>query len=281
MRCPHVQYTMPALQYVRHALHCDFGSTSTISHSSVFPTAIIASFDSSVKGLNAWCCWRSLWSACRWGWFSICWIKLWTLILCDRFTIAFGTPEMLKSMFSSPIARLNLFAFDDVVSRCSREPTSCTDSTGFPVRSWTFMTRLSSHFTGFPVRSEEPSSPCNRLPTISREQDVFSSSTSFTVRSPIGLGLDWVGLEDPAWSASPSDCWTSFPTGWCSTVEPDWSFPLVQLWSCFNEIFGGDRGDKYCLSYKTSPVFNLSTFKIQWAGSVPWRMIIRSCLIEC
>ena len=53
MRCPHVQYTMPALQYVRHALHCDFGSTSTISHSSVFPAAIIASFDSSLKELNA------------------------------------------------------------------------------------------------------------------------------------------------------------------------------------------------------------------------------------
>ena len=117
---------MPTSQYVRHALHCDFGSTSTISHSSVFPTAIIASFDSSLKGLNAWCCWRSLWSACRWGWYSICWIKLWTLIPCDRFTIAFGTPEMLKSMFSSSIARLNLFAFDDAVSRCSGEPNSCT-----------------------------------------------------------------------------------------------------------------------------------------------------------
>ena len=60
MRCPHVQYTMPALQCVRHVLHCDFGSTSTISHSSVFPAAIIASFDSLLKGLNAQCCWRSL-----------------------------------------------------------------------------------------------------------------------------------------------------------------------------------------------------------------------------
>ena len=28
------------------------------------------------------------------------------------------------------------------------------------------------------------------------------------------------------------DCWllTSLPTGWCSTVEPNSSFPLVQLW---------------------------------------------------
>ena len=59
MRCPHVQYTIPVLQCVRHALHCDFGSTSIISHSSVFPAAIIASFDSLLKGLNARCCWRS------------------------------------------------------------------------------------------------------------------------------------------------------------------------------------------------------------------------------
>ena len=56
IKCPHVQYTMPALQYVRHALHCDFGSTLTISHSSVFSAAIIASFDSLLKGLNAQCC---------------------------------------------------------------------------------------------------------------------------------------------------------------------------------------------------------------------------------
>ena len=129
--------SMPTSQYVRHALHCDSGSTSTISHSSVFPAAVIASCDSLLKGLNARCCWRSLWSAFRWGWFSICWIKLWTLMPCDRFTISFGTPEMLKSMFSSSIARLNLFAFDDAVSRCSGEPNSCTacvlDSTSFPV----------------------------------------------------------------------------------------------------------------------------------------------------
>ena len=56
---------------------------------------------------------------------------------------------------------------------------------------------------GFPVLVEEPSSPCTHLPTISREQDVFpfstkkrSVSSGFTVLSQIGLGLDWVGLED-------------------------------------------------------------------------------------
>ena len=37
-----MQYTIPVLQCVKHALHCDFGSTSIISHSSVFPAAIIA-----------------------------------------------------------------------------------------------------------------------------------------------------------------------------------------------------------------------------------------------
>ena len=41
-------------------------------------------------------CWRSLWSACRWGWFSIFWIKLWTLTPCDRFTVKFGTPGMCE-----------------------------------------------------------------------------------------------------------------------------------------------------------------------------------------
>ena len=40
-----VRDTIPALQCLRHALHCNFGSTSIISHSSVFPAAIIASFD--------------------------------------------------------------------------------------------------------------------------------------------------------------------------------------------------------------------------------------------
>ena len=51
-RCPHVQYTVPALQCLRHALHCNFGSTLIISHSSVFPAAIIASFDFALKGIQ-------------------------------------------------------------------------------------------------------------------------------------------------------------------------------------------------------------------------------------
>ena len=69
------------------------------------------------------------------------------------------------------------------------------------------MTRMSSEsFTGFPVLTEEQSSSCKHLPTISCEHDVFSFSTGFSVRSQIGLGLNWVGLEDSARGASPKDC---------------------------------------------------------------------------
>ena len=74
----------------------------------------------------------------------------------------------------------------------------------------------------------------------------------------IGFGLGWFGRFS-------TRCFSkrllNELSNWLLlTVEPSWSFPLVQLWSCFNEIFGGGRGDKYRLSYKTSPVFNLSTF---------------------
>ena len=239
---------MPTFQYVRHALHCDFGSMSTISHSSVFPAALIASSNSLLKGLNARCCWKSLWSACRWRWFSICWIKLWMLMPCDR-------PSRLARLRCCSRCfprRLQGWTCSRLMMQChnvreKRILALCVcDSTGFTVLSWACMTRFSSHFTGFPVLLEVSSSFCKHL-KISREQDVFSRSTSFTVKTTIGLFLDWVGLEDSARGASPKDCWTNFPTGWCSIVDPNWSFPLVQLWSCFNEIIGGGRGDKYGL----------------------------------
>ena len=62
---------------------------------------------------------------------------------------------------------------------------------------------------GFPC-SEEPSSSCKRLSSISCERDVFpfstktcSVSSSFPDQSQIGLGLDWVGLESLTRGASP------------------------------------------------------------------------------
>ena len=79
--------------------------------------------------------------------------------------------------------------------------------------------------------------------------------------------FDWfgeigVGLEEPGWSVSPSDCWTRFSTGRCSTVEPNSLFPLVQLRSRLKEIFGGGRGDRYCFSYN---FLQFSIFQLlQW-----------------
>ena len=94
----------------------------------------------------------------------------------------------------------------------------CTWFHGFPRSIVNIHDAIVFTLTGF---SEEPSSSHKRLPTIFCEQDVFSCSASFSVRSQIGLGLDWVGLEDSARGASPSDCWTNFPIGRCSTVKPD------------------------------------------------------------
>ena len=42
----------PTSQYDRHTWHCALGSTSSSSHSSVFPAALITSRDSLLKGLN-------------------------------------------------------------------------------------------------------------------------------------------------------------------------------------------------------------------------------------
>ena len=50
-RCPHVQWTMPSLQYERHSLHCVSGSVSNNSNSSTFPTSWIICFDFALNGL--------------------------------------------------------------------------------------------------------------------------------------------------------------------------------------------------------------------------------------
>ena len=205
---------------------------------------------------------RSFWTASCCGWLVILRINWRMLKFSERFTASSGMPEMLKSMFPSSVARSNLSA----LSRLLRWQSSCAvcsfpSPSGFPDPSW-FRTCCSSSVAGFPGLSEELSSSCN-LPTISWIR-VSPNDLQW------GLG-DWVGLEEPDWSVSPSDCWTSFPTGRCSTVEP-WSFPLLQSRSCLKEIFGGGRGDKYCLSYN-SPFFNLSALTMQFAGSAPWRII--------
>ena len=61
------------------------------------------------------------------------------------------------------------------------------------------------------------------------------------------LDLELVGSFGKLLGGCPSARWA------CS--EPNYLFH-----SCFNEIFGGDRGDMKTFSYKTSPVFILTTF---------------------
>ena len=207
---PHVQQTMPTSQYAKHALHCALGSTSSSSYSSVFPAALITSRDSLLKGLNGRCCWRSFWSTCRWGWFSIFWIKIWTLTPCDRFTVKFGTLGMLKSMFSSSIARLNsLSALNDAMSRFS-SGTNCsftmrvlaldfTSSLFHREHAWRECLQTVSQVSLFHLKSQVL---CKRLSSISFERCVFPLSTktrsvfpSFPDQSQIGLGfgLGWFG----------------------------------------------------------------------------------------
>ena len=100
-------------------------------------------------------------------------------------------------------------------------------------------------------------------------------------RSQIGLGLDWVGLESLTRDASPKDCWTSFPTDYFSTVESNWSVPLVQSWSVsqWNLWWWTKRWVWFFIQNLS----NLQSFNFWNATS--WKCslknnCIRSCLIE-
>ena len=50
-RCPHVQQTMPSVQYDGHSLHCVLGSVSNSSNSSTLPTSWIICLSSYWTGL--------------------------------------------------------------------------------------------------------------------------------------------------------------------------------------------------------------------------------------
>ena len=83
----------------------------------------------------------------------------------------------------------------------------------------------------------------------------------------------WVGLEKTAWSVSPSDCWTSFPTGWCSIVESDWSF-LLSNWDRFVKRSLVVGKNKYCLSY------NFSSFQsFNFYNTMGWEYTLICSLI--
>ena len=202
-------------------------------------------------------------------------------------------------MFSSLIARLNsLSVLNDAMSRFSSGAnysfTVCAlelfPSTSCPVPPWACLTRMfSDSFQGFPDLSEEPSSSCKPFSLISWERDVSPLTTNtssvlsgFHDRSQIGLGFGWVSWENIACWTSPEDCWTSLPTGCCSTVEPNLSFPLVPSWSCRNEIFGWwSRRHVWFLIQNFSSLQSHNFWNtISWKWSLKDNCI-RSSLIEC
>ena len=149
------------------------------------------------------------------------------------------------------------------------------ESWGRSVLSWVCSTLrliLSSETTGRPVLSEELTPSLTELTLISWERDVFLPSCMSSSRPDLSrfrLGVGWVGWKNFACRATfPSGCRATSPFGRRTTFEPD---SLVH--SCFSEIFGRSRSDMHTFSFKTSPVFTLTTFGIHWAGSDPWRMI--------
>ena len=138
-------------------------------------------------------------------------------------------------------------------------------STGFPIRSWSFRTRFSSSFRNSPVRSEELSSPCDLTTSL--------GSQTPPVRSSMDLG-NWVDLEEAGRSASPSDCWTGFPTGWCSTKQPDWSFPLVPIEIVFQrDLWWWTRRQILSFIQLLSSFSIFQLLQYNGLGCVPWRII--------
>ena len=214
--------------------------------------------------------------------FSIFWINSWTLVLCACFTTECGSPGIRKFMSASftiigswlmswSVTDLSVllrsissptferFAFmsrervwqlsDTLITSCvitSRPFRSCACSTlksylSSDERVWiTLVSWTGFAVTGRPVRSEEPSSSRKELTSISWERDVFLSS-----RTPITSCVI---------SGRPDLSRIGFRVGWF-----DWKLldgcPASARWacsepnslfhSCFNEIFGGGRGDMY------------------------------------
>ena len=91
---------------------------------------------------------------------------------------------------------------------------------------------------------------------LSSDEHVWTTITSCVIPScpdlsRIGFGVGWVGWKNLVCRTTPpSGCWT--------TYEPN---SLVFSWC--TEIFGGGRGDMDAFSFKTSPVFSLTTLGIQ------------------
>ena len=207
IRCPHVQYIIPVLQCLRHTLQCHFGSTLIISHSSVFPAAMSATFDSSLKGLNDWCCSRSFWIASFCGWLSILWIKSWMLMLWERFHRRIGNTRDVEINVLVVHCKVELIRINQRFLRWQSSCTLCNLSSlsGCPDLSWFFKTRFSSSLSGCPDLSEELSSSCN-LPTISWvtgcPRSIFNGfrELGWLGRTRLTCSSKWLLNEFPNWS---------------------------------------------------------------------------------
>ena len=254
-----------------------------------------------MKRSNDWFCRRSCWRACRSGWFSIFWINCRTVVLRAYFTTECGSPGIRKSMSASLFTIIDSWltswsATDlSILSRSTSSSTlsvsaswhtwgsSCTFSNKSPcsmmsllnietlfVVRWTCLNHLC--FNKSPRSVWKTEFFAKKTTLISWERDVFLPSCILSSRpdlSRIGFGVGWVGWKKFACRAtSPSGCRATSPSGRRATSEPN---SFVQSWR--NEIFGGGRGDMNTFLYKTSPMFSLTAFGIQQAGSVSWRMI--------
>ena len=134
--------------------------------------------------------------------------------------------------------------------------------------------------TGCTDLSEETVSSWKEFTPISLERDVFLPSCTVLVSaattgcpdlsvlttgcpdlSRLGFGIGWLDWELLG-------CCTTYPSArWA------WSEPNSLFQSCFKEILGRGRRWHVYFSYMTSPVSILTTFGIQKAGSVSWRMM--------
>ena len=234
--------------YDKHILHWGLGSVSSETHSSMFPTSWIICFDSWLKGLNDWLCSRSRWRACRFGWFSIFWINSRTLTLCSCFTVECGSPGILKFMSSSILSRINFFVERLDLMINFKVVLYC--DVVFIRLLWSIMSLLNSDILVFFRRT------CLNTVHVLRVIGLPWSNTDWF------FVIGWVGWKNFARLATSScNCRTISLSGCWSTVEANETSLAFQSWR--SGVFGGGRGDMNAFSYKASPVFSLTTFRIQ------------------
>ena len=267
---------------------------------------IIMCFDCGLKRLNDWFCRISCWRACRFGWFSIFWINCRTLVLCACFTTECGNPGIRKSMLTSfsivcswlqsPWSTTGL----TVLSRSVSSPT-LNVSLSWQERVWqsfgTFSVFVST--TSLLVLSCAISTWRSLLSSVGRAWIPLVSTTGLSIffrrNSVFVLRIHIDLLRTGRFSSilhgsrvvinngSPRSL-TTWIWNWLVRLENSrllpnyWSLSMFWTQFTFPFVFQGNpwwrpRGDKCTFSYMTSPIFSLTTFGTQKAGSVPWKII--------